>query len=78
MAHLLMRDVVVNPCLKLFPNTLCGDGGEVTVSKNGVNDGRVRRLLLWGNFPMLAQADKVTRWTTYETCWLQRDPGEDS
>ena len=55
--HFLMRDVVVNPCLKFLPNALCRDGGEVTVGKNGVYDGRIGRLLFWGHFSMSAETN---------------------
>jgi len=59
--HLLMRNIVVNPCLKFLPNALGRDGGEVAVGKNGVYDGRVGRLLLWRYFAMLAEAGGITR-----------------
>ena len=72
MTHLLIRDVVVNPCLKFLPNALRGDGGEVAVGKNGVYDCRVGCLLLWGDFTMSAQAGSATWRKTYETCWLRR------
>ena len=44
--HLLRRDVVVNSCLQLLAYALCGDGLEVGLGQDLVDDGRVGRYLL--------------------------------